>query len=251
MAGRLDSGIWKNMETAPLAAVHADVSLWALFMQASWVVKLVMLGLLGASVWTWAMVIDKLVNYNKARRQFDSFEQIFWSGQSLEELYRTLSERQTSGMATIFVSAMREWKKSFERGARSPIGLQMRIDRAMDVTLARETETLEARLSSLATIGSAAPFVGLFGTVVGIMTSFQGIAASKSTNLAVVAPGIAEALLATAIGLVAAIPAVIAYNKFSGDANKLVSRMEAFADEFSAILSRQIDERLQPRAAAQ
>ena len=239
------------METAPLAAVHADVSLWALFMLASWVVKLVMLGLLGASVWTWAMVIDKLVNYNKARRQFDSFEQIFWSGQSLEELYRTLSERQTSGMATIFVSAMREWKKSFERGARSPIGLQMRIDRAMDVTLARETETLEARLSSLATIGSAAPFVGLFGTVVGIMTSFQGIAASKSTNLAVVAPGIAEALLATAIGLVAAIPAVIAYNKFSGDANKLVSRMEAFADEFSAILSRQIDERLQPRAAAQ
>ena len=239
------------METAPLAAVHADVSLWALFMQASWVVKLVMLGLLGASVWTWAMVVDKLVNYNKARRQFDSFEQIFWSGQSLEELYRTLSERQTSGMATIFVSAMREWKKSFERGARSPIGLQMRIDRAMDVTLARETETLEARLSSLATIGSAAPFVGLFGTVVGIMTSFQGIAASKSTNLAVVAPGIAEALLATAIGLVAAIPAVIAYNKFSGDANKLVSRMEAFADEFSAILSRQIDERLQPRAAAQ
>jgi biopolymer transport protein TolQ len=240
------------METAPLAAVHADVSLWALFMQASWVVKLVMIGLLGASVWTWAMVVDKLVNYNRARRQFDSFEQVFWSGQSLEELYRTLSERQTSGMATIFVSAMREWKKSFERGARSPIGLQMRIDRAMDVTLSRETETLEARLSSLATIGSAAPFVGLFGTVVGIMTSFQAIAGSKSTNLAVVAPGIAEALLATAIGLLAAIPAVIAYNKFTADAGKLTARMEAFADEFSAILSRQIDEKLQPsRQAAQ
>jgi biopolymer transport protein TolQ len=238
------------METTTLAAATADVSLWSLFMQASFVVKLVMLGLLGASVWTWAMVVDKLVNYARARKQLDGFEQVFWSGQSLEELYRTLSERQTSGMAAIFVAAMREWKKSFERGARSPIGLQMRIDRAMDVTLARETETLEARLSSLATIGSAAPFVGLFGTVVGIMTSFQGIAASKSTNLAVVAPGIAEALLATAIGLVAAIPAVIAYNKFSGDAGKLVARMEAFADEFSAILSRQIDERLQPRAAA-
>jgi biopolymer transport protein TolQ len=252
MAGRLDSGIRKHMETEALAAVvHTDVSMWGLFMQASWIVKLVMIGLMGASVWTWAMVVDKLVNYNRARRQLDSFEQVFWSGQSLEELYRTLSERQTSGMAAIFVGAMREWKKSFERGARSPIGLQMRIDRAMDVTLARETEALEARLSSLATIGSAAPFVGLFGTVVGIMTSFQGIAASKSTNLAVVAPGIAEALLATAIGLVAAIPAVIAYNKFSGDANKLVARMEAFADEFSAILSRQIDERLQPRAAAQ
>ena len=239
------------METAHLAAATADVSLWALFMQAGLVVKLVMIGLLGASVWTWAMVVDKLVSFNKARRALDSFEQVFWSGQSLEELYRTLSERQTSGLSAIFVSAMREWKKSFERGARSPIGLQMRIDRAMDVSLARETEILEARLSSLATIGSAAPFVGLFGTVVGIMTSFQGIAASKSTNLAVVAPGIAEALLATAIGLVAAIPAVIAYNKFSGDAGKLVARMEAFADEFSAILSRQIDERLQPRAAAQ
>jgi biopolymer transport protein TolQ len=239
------------METANLAAAAtADVSLLSLFMQAGFVVKLVMLGLIGASVWTWAMVVDKLVSYRKARKQLDSFEQIFWSGQSLEELYRTLAERQVSGMAAIFVGAMREWKKSFERGARSPIGLQMRIDRAMDVTLARETETLEARLSSLATIGSAAPFVGLFGTVVGIMTSFQGIAASKSTNLAVVAPGIAEALLATAIGLVAAIPAVIAYNKFSGDAGKLVARMEAFADEFSAILSRQIDERLQPRPAA-
>ncbi|MBB1250019.1 MULTISPECIES: protein TolQ [unclassified Rhizobium] len=239
------------METANLAAAHADMSLWALFMQAGWVVKLVMIGLLGASVWTWAMVVDKLISYNKFRRQLDSFEQVFWSGQSLEELYRTLSERQVSGMAAIFVGAMREWKKSFERGARSPIGLQMRIDRAMDVTLARESEALEARLSSLATIGSAGPFVGLFGTVVGIMTSFQGIAASKSTNLAVVAPGIAEALLATAIGLVAAIPAVIAYNKFSGDAGKLVARMEGFADEFSAILSRQIDERLQPRQAAQ
>jgi biopolymer transport protein TolQ len=239
------------METANLAAAAtADVTLWSLFMQAGFVVKLVMLGLLGASVWTWAMVVDKVVSYRKARKQLDSFEQVFWSGQSLEELYRSLSERQVSGMAAIFVGAMREWKKSFERGARSPIGLQMRIDRAMDVTLARETETLEARLSSLATIGSAAPFVGLFGTVVGIMTSFQGIAASKSTNLAVVAPGIAEALLATAIGLVAAIPAVIAYNKFSGDAGKLVARMEAFADEFSAILSRQIDERLQPRPAA-
>jgi biopolymer transport protein TolQ len=239
------------METTSLAAATTDVTLWALFMQAGFVVKLVMIGLLGASIWTWAMVVDKYLSYGRARRQLDSFEQIFWSGQSLEELYRTLSDRQTSGMSAIFVAAMREWKKSFERGARSPIGLQMRIDRAMDVTLARETETLEARLSSLATIGSAAPFVGLFGTVIGIMTSFQAIAGSKQTSLAVVAPGIAEALLATAIGLVAAIPAVIAYNKFSGDAGKLVSRMEGFADEFSAILSRQIDEKLQPRQAAQ
>jgi biopolymer transport protein TolQ len=140
-------------------------------------------------------------------------------------------------------------EKSFERGAKSPIGLQMRIDKAMDVTLAREAEHLESKLGSLASIGSAAPFIGLFGTVVGIMTSFQAIAGSKSTNLAVVAPGIAEALLATAIGLLAAIPAVIAYNKFSSDAGKLSGRMEGFADEFSGILSRQIDERVNARQA--
>jgi biopolymer transport protein TolQ len=239
------------MEQVGLAAATADVSLWSLFMQAGLVVKLVMLGLIAASVWTWAIVIDKYLAYGRARRQFEKFEQVFWSGQSLEELYRTLSERNNTGLAAIFVAAMREWKKSFERGARSPIGLQMRIDRAMDVTLSRESETLSSRLGSLATIGSAGPFIGLFGTVVGIMTSFQAIAGSKSTNLAVVAPGIAEALLATAIGLVAAIPAVIAYNKFTADAGKLSGRMEGFADEFSAILSRQIDEKLQPRQAAQ
>ncbi|HBF28300.1 protein TolQ [Rhizobium sp.] len=239
------------MEQVGLAAATHDVSLWALFMQAGFIVKLVMLGLLGASVWTWAIVIDKSVSYAKARRQFNQFEQVFWSGQSLEELYRSLADRNNSGLAAIFVAAMREWKKSFERGARSPIGLQMRIDRAMDVAMSREAEGFEARLGSLATIGSAGPFIGLFGTVVGIMTSFQAIAGSKSTNLAVVAPGIAEALLATAIGLVAAIPAVIAYNRFSGDAGKLSSRMEGFADEFSGILSRQIDEKLQPRQAAE
>jgi biopolymer transport protein TolQ len=239
------------MEQVALEAATHDVSLLALFMQAGLIVKLVMIGLIGASVWTWAIVLDKYVSFNKARKQFDQFEQVFWSGQSLEELYRTLGERQNNGLSAIFVAAMREWKKSFERGARSPIGLQMRIDRAMDVTMAREGEAYEARLGSLATIGSAGPFIGLFGTVVGIMTSFQAIAGSKSTNLAVVAPGIAEALLATAIGLVAAIPAVIAYNKFMAEATKLHSRMEGFADEFSAILSRQIDEKLQPRQAAQ
>ncbi|MCO5732001.1 protein TolQ [Rhizobium sp. SSA_523] len=239
------------MEHADLAAAAGSVSLWSLFLQAGLIVKLVMIGLLGASVWTWAIVIDKYMSFARAKRQFDQFEQVFWSGQSLEELYRTLAERQNTGLAAIFVAAMREWKKSFERGARSPIGLQMRIDRAMDVTISREAEHYEARLPSLATIGSAGPFIGLFGTVVGIMTSFQAIAGSKSTNLAVVAPGIAEALLATAIGLVAAIPAVMAYNKFMGEAGKLSSRMEGFADEFSAILSRQIDEKLQPRQAAQ
>jgi biopolymer transport protein TolQ len=233
------------MEQVGLAAT-SDVTLWSLFMQAGFVVKIVMLGLIGASIWTWAIVADKWISFGKFRRQLDQFEQVFWSGQSLEELYRTLADRKSSGMSAIFVSAMREWKKSFERGAKSPIGLQMRIDKAMDVTLAREAEALESRLGSLASIGSAAPFI-----VVGIMTSFQAIAGSKSTNLAVVAPGIAEALLATAIGLLAAIPAVIAYNKFSSDAGKLNARMEGFADEFSGILSRQIDERLNARQAAE
>ena len=238
------------MEQVGLAAT-SEVTLWSLFMQAGFVVKIVMLGLVGASIWTWAIVADKWISFGKFRRQLDQFEQVFWSGQSLEELYRTLADRKSSGMSAIFVSAMREWKKSFERGAKSPIGLQMRIDKAMDVALAREAEALESRLGSLASIGSAAPFIGLFGTVVGIMTSFQAIAGSKSTNLAVVAPGIAEALLATAIGLLAAIPAVIAYNKFSADAGKLSARMEGFADEFSGILSRQIDERLNARQAAE
>jgi biopolymer transport protein TolQ len=238
------------MEQVGLAAT-SEVTLWSLFMQAGFVVKFVMLGLIGASIWTWAIVADKWISFGKFRRQLDQFEQVFWSGQSLEELYRTLSDRKSAGMSAIFVSAMREWKKSFERGAKSPIGLQMRIDKAMDVTLAREADALESKLGSLATIGSAAPFIGLFGTVVGIMTSFQAIAGSKSTNLAVVAPGIAEALLATAIGLLAAIPAVIAYNKFSSDAGKLSARMEGFTDEFSGILSRQIDERQNARQAAE
>ena len=237
------------MENIALAEPGAHLSIWALFMQAGWVVKLVMIGLLCASIWTWAIIIDKLVAYSRMRLALNRFEQVFWSGQSLEELYRTLSDRKTSGMGAIFVAAMREWKKSFEKGAKSPLALQTRIDKAMDLALTREMERMEGRLGFLATIGSAAPFIGLFGTVVGIMTSFQAIAGSKSTNLAVVAPGIAEALLATAIGLLAAIPAVIAYNKLSSDAGKLGVRMEGFADEFSAILSRQIDEKVPQKAA--
>lgn len=225
------------------AALSHDISLWGLFWQAHIVVKLVMIGLLLASVWCWAIMIDKTILLGRAKRQMDRFEQAFWSGQSLEELYRTLSQRPTSGMGTIFVSAMREWKRTYEGGARSIGGLQMRIDKAMDVAIARETERWERRLLILATVGSAGPFIGLFGTVWGIMTSFQAIAAAQTTNLAVVAPGIAEALFATALGLVAAIPAVMAYNKFSSQVNRLSGRLEGFADEFSSILSRQIDER--------
>ena len=220
-----------------------DMTLWGLFLQASIVVKLVMLGLLAASVWCWAIVIDKQILFSRTKRNMDKFEKVFWSGQSLEELYRSLLNRPNSAMAALFVAAMREWKRSYESGSRSVAGLQQRIDKVLDVTIAREVERLESKLLVLATVGSAGPFIGLFGTVVGIMTSFQSIAASKNTSLAVVAPGIAEALLATAIGLLAAIPAVIFYNKFSNQVTRSASRMEGFADEFSAILSRQIDER--------
>ncbi len=226
-----------------LPMTSADLSLFTLFWHAHWIVKAVMLGLLGCSIWVWAIAIDKIVLYSRSNRAMDRFEQAFWSGESLDELYRSLAARPAHSMAALFVAAMREWKRSFDGPHKSFAGLQMRIDKVMQVTIAREIERLERRLLVLATVGSAGPFVGLFGTVWGIMTSFQSIAASKNTSLAVVAPGIAEALFATAIGLVAAIPATIFYNKFAGEVNKQAQRLEGFADEFSAILSRQIDER--------
>ena len=238
----------QGVESSGLGAAGGDMSLLGLFMQAGRIVQIMMIGLLLASVWSWAIILDKWFLYARTKRQLNRFEKIFWSGQSLEELYRSLSEKSPTGMASLFVAAMREWKRSYERGANSQIGLHTRIDKVLDVSLAREAERLERRLIFLATVGSAAPFVGLFGTVIGIMSSFQAIAGSKSTSLAVVAPGIAEALMATALGLLAAIPATIFYNKLSSDVSKITLRLESFADEFSAILSRQIDERNKPQA---
>ena len=226
-----------------LPLTSSDLSIFTLFWQAHWIVKLVMIGLLVASIWVWAIVVDKTILYARTRKAMDSFENAFWSGQSLEELYRSLSAEPTYSMGALFVAAMREWKRSFEGHAKSFAGLQTRVEKVMSVSIAREIDRLEKRLLVLATVGSAGPFIGLFGTVWGIMTSFQSIAASKNTSLAVVAPGIAEALFATAIGLAAAIPATIFYNKFSSEVNKQAQRLEGFADEFSAILSRQIDER--------
>ena len=232
-----------DVAQSALPLTSSDLSILGLFWQAHWIVKLVMIGLLVASIWVWAIVVDKTILYRRTRQAMDSFESAFWSGQSLEELYRTLSAKPTDSMGALFVAAMREWKRSFEGHAKSFAGLQMRVEKVMSVSIAREIERLEKRLLVLATVGSAGPFIGLFGTVWGIMTSFQSIAASKNTSLAVVAPGIAEALFATAIGLAAAIPATIFYNKFSSEVNKQAQRLEGFADEFSAILSRQIDER--------
>ena len=232
-------------EVGQLAVQDGGQSLWALFTQAHIVVKIVMLGLIGASIGCWAIAIEKFVTIARARRAADRFEKLFWSGQSLEDLYLTLGPQNNHVMAALFMAAMREFKRSQQSAMRAGFhGLEKRIDRVMDVQLQREMSKIESRLLFLATVGSSAPFVGLFGTVWGIMTSFRAIAGSKSTNLAVVAPGLAEALFATALGLLAAIPAVIFYNKFAADTAKLSTRLENFADEFSAIISRQLDERV-------
>ena len=234
-----------EVSAATAATDAVNFGIWHMFWQAGLVVKIVMLGLVAASVWCWAIVFEKFASFKKIDRSMDQFEQQFWSGQSLEDLYAVMSPRNNTGMAALFMAAMRDWKRSQESVMRAGFaGVQTRIDRVMDVQLQRELERLEARLLFLATIGSAGPFIGLFGTVWGIMTSFQAIAVSKNTNLAVVAPGLAEALFATALGLLAAIPAVVFYNKFSSDITRIGARLENFADEFSAIISRQLDERV-------
>lgn len=226
-----------------LPAAGTEITLFGMFWQAHLVVKLVMIGLVAASVWCWAIIIDKSLLFGRYRRSMNQFEEVFWSGRSLDELYRSLEDRPVHGMQALFQAAMREWRRTFDGQRRAVGSLQQRIDRALDLAIQREGETLQARLGVLATVGSSAPFIGLFGTVWGIMTSFRSIAASNNTSLAVVAPGIAEALFATAIGLLAAIPAVIAYNKLQSEASRAQARLEGFADEFSSILSRQLDER--------
>lgn len=229
-------------------ASPSEFSLWALFLEAHIVVKVVMIGLVFASLWCWAIIFYKSVTFARIRRRIEAFEDEFWSGQSLEELYRAREEDGQDGLSAVFVAAMREWKRSHEGDRPALSSLAQRIDRVMTMTLTREGEEMERGLMVLASTGSAAPFIGLFGTVWGIMSSFQAIAASESTNLAVVAPGIAEALLATALGLLAAIPATIFYNKLASDVARITQHMEGFADEFLAILSREIDERMQTAA---
>ena len=226
---------------------HPQLTLWSLFLSADWIVKSVMLVLLVASVWCWAIIFDKTCRFRRLQRRANKFEDEFWSGGSLEELYERVGQQPSDPMTAVFSAAMREWRRSSAKGlvyneaGRS--GLRDRLERVMQVTVAREIERLERYMMFLASVGSTAPFVGLFGTVWGIMNSFQSIAVTKQTNLAVVAPGIAEALFATALGLVAAIPAVIAYNKLSTDLGRYAGRMETFAGEFIAILSRQIEEK--------
>ncbi|MFZ5931027.1 MAG: protein TolQ [Pseudomonadota bacterium] len=224
-----------------------DFSMWGLFMRADIVVKGVMIALLLASFWSWAIIFDKFLRFRRVIALADRFEEVFWSGNSLEELYERVAPRASHPMALLFVAAMREWMRANGRSTRDvglSGGLRERIDKIMSVTLSREMAGLERYLDFLATVGSTAPFIGLFGTVWGIMNSFQAIAQSHNTSLAVVAPGIAEALFATALGLFAAIPAVIAYNRFNNQVGRYGDRLEGFSEEFSAVLSRRIEEEM-------
>ncbi|MEW5728623.1 MAG: protein TolQ [Pseudomonadota bacterium] len=226
------------------SVVQHDLSMWALFLRADLIVKSVMIALLLASFWCWAIIFDKLLRMRALSQRAEQFEESFWSGGSLEELYDRIGSRPLDPMSAIFVAAMREWRRAAAKGlSGGSVSLPQRIDRVMHVTLGREMDLLERNLGVLASVGSTAPFIGLFGTVWGIMNSFQSIAATKNTSLAVVAPGIAEALFATALGLVAAIPAVIAYNKISNDMDRYAKRLENFSGEFGAILSRQLEEK--------
>jgi biopolymer transport protein TolQ len=230
------------MEAETMAlAQGADFSMWALFARATLTVKLVMVALTIASLWAWAIVATKLIDYRKTRASGAEFEAAFWSGDPLDQLYDRLDDSPDGRMQRIFAAGMTEWRRSHRQDGRMIGGAQVRIDRAMDVAIQKEAEDLQSGLPVLATVGSTAPFVGLFGTVWGIMHAFIEIGQTQSTSLAVVAPGIAEALLATGLGLLAAIPAVIFYNKLSSDSDRIVASYEAFADEFATILSRQAD----------
>ena len=218
-----------------------DFSLLALFARADIVVQLVMIILVLASFWSWAIIIQKILAYRRVRSEAEAFDGAFWSGEPLDELHAELGPNPEAGAARVFTAGMSEWQRSHrDDGALIP-GAVSRIERSMDVAINREARGLNNGLTFVASVGSASPFIGLFGTVWGIKNAFEDIAMAQSTNLAVVAPGIAEALLATGLGLLAAIPAVIFYNKLSGDSEAIVAGYEGFADEFSTLLSRQLD----------
>jgi biopolymer transport protein TolQ len=230
------------METDTLAmAQEIDFSMLALFARATLTVKIVMLMLFIMSFWSWAIIVQKHLMLRKARAEAAVFDRSFWSGEPLDELFEKIGPDPQGSSEKIFAAGMLEWRRSHKQDGGLIAGAQSRIDRAMNVAIARESEVMNRGLSFLATTGSTATFIGLFGTVWGIKHSFEQIAISQNTSLAVVAPGIAEALLATGVGLVAAIPAAVFYNKLSADIDRVIGGYEAFADEFATILSRQLD----------
>jgi biopolymer transport protein TolQ len=233
------------MDQQTLAMAHEastiDFSLLALYARASLPVKLVMILLIVSSFWSWSIIIRKFISFRAARNEAGEFDRAFWSGEPLDELFDMIGPAPEGASQRIFASGMLEWRRSHRQDGGLIAGAQARIDRSMDVAITKETENLTSGLTFLATVGSTAPFVGLFGTVWGIKVAFEEIAISQNSSLAVVAPGISEALMATGIGLLAAIPAVIFYNKLSSDSDRIIGSYEAFADEFSTILSRQLD----------
>jgi biopolymer transport protein TolQ len=226
------------------AKVAHDLSPWGLFMMSDIVVKIVMMMLVFASIWCWAIIFEKMKTMKLANHRAKKFEDTFWSGEPLDKLYDRVKLKRNDPMVSVFVAGMDEWKVAAndQKSGNSALqaGIQQRIERAMEVEITRSMDKLEKNMTFLANVGSSAPFIGLFGTVWGVMNSFTAIAGANNTSLAVVAPGIAEALFATALGLVAAIPAVIAYNKFSSDLNRYADRLDAFSSEFSAILGRHL-----------
>ncbi|GAB4275372.1 MAG: protein TolQ [Pararhodobacter sp.] len=230
------------MDTATLAqASDLDFSFLALFLRATLTVKIVMILLIVASFWSWAIIIQKHLTFRRARAEAQAFDEAFWSGEPLDELYSRIGATPRSGPERVFAAGMAEWQRSHRSDGGLIPGAAQRIDRSMDVAIDREARSLNGGLTFLASVGSASPFVGLFGTIWGIKHAFEEIALAQSTNLAVVAPGIAEALLATGLGLLAAIPATIFYNKLSDDSDAIASGYEQFADEFGTLLSRNLD----------
>ncbi len=230
------------------ASSHADLSMLGLIIGADIVVKLVLLILAMASIWSWAIIIDKTLLLRNITKKIDEFEQVFWSGQLLDQLYDRLRGKADNPLATVFVAAMDEWSKQQRMANRNQsslsylsVGLKERIIQTMDVAKNKAVEELDKNLVFLAVVGSSATFIGLFGTVWGIMSSFRSIAAAQNASIAVVAPGIAEALFATAIGLVAAIPAVIFYSILSNKINNIDSKIEDFSNELGSLLSQEID----------
>jgi biopolymer transport protein TolQ len=231
----------------PAAVTPEDFNFLTLFLQADWVVKLVMLGLAGASLWSWTVILDKAFRFTVLNREAEKFEEAVASGRSLEEVAAEAGERPRQVLPRMLQGALREWREVRTRGVATDTQaafLIQRIDRVLDAAIARETARVEQGLGSLAIVATASPFIGLFGTVWGIMHSFQAIAIQKNTSLAVVAPSIAQALFATAIGLVAAIPAYVAYNAFSTSAGKFAGRLESFADDLSTAIQRRLAERV-------
>jgi len=222
-------------------ASDVDFSVTALFWRATPTVKIVMLMLIAASFWSWGIIVQKFINYRAARREAEEFDRLFWSGEPLDELFDKVGPDPDGAAHKIFAAGMSEWRRSHKEDGQLIAGATARIDRSMDVAISKEEDRMNAGLNFLATTGATTPFIGLFGTVWGIKHAFEEIAIAQNTNLAVVAPGIAEALVATGLGLVAAIPAVIFYNKLSADSDRIMSGYEAFADEFTTILSRQLD----------